>query len=454
MDQLRYINSLSPDEESKQELGQTEECIRSLWPIEHPMTYHRYVNQRTQDRPSKMNWLELGRINPYLSQKTACMHLVSLAIRHARIRALSQVMLFVFLVGPWGCTAQETALPFFVGTYTNGESEGIYRYVLQPDGSLERLGLVAETVNPSYLAKSKSGKFLIAVGETSKQDGQGILRSYQIEGDQLVALSEVRSGGAGPCYVAATKQDYVVTANYGDGTVALCKLDAEGRLTGPLDVQRHTGSGTTDRQKGPHAHYVQSVGDGHDLIAIDLGTNELWFSRIDPASETLVPRAPEKLAMEPGAGPRHMTFHPNGQYAYVLNELNSTVSVLEKDADGIYQLGTSLSTLPATFTERNFCADIHISSDGRFLYASNRGHHSIVIYEVDGADGSLTLQRHESTRGETPRNFALSPDNRFLLVANQRTNNIISFRRSDLNGSLTFVDEIEAPTPVCILFDE
>jgi len=156
--------------------------------------------------------------------------------------------------------------------------------------------------------------------------------------------------------------------------------------------------------------------------------------------------------MSEGAGPRHLTFHPNGKWIYVLNELNATVVLVQKTENGKYIKGSPVSTLPLGYTDANTCADIHISSDGNFVYASNRGHNSIAIYKVNANNGSLTLIDHQSTLGNGPRNFSLSPNDNYLLVANQHTNNIVSFKRDKNTGLLTSMDQIEAPTPVCILF--
>jgi 6-phosphogluconolactonase len=156
--------------------------------------------------------------------------------------------------------------------------------------------------------------------------------------------------------------------------------------------------------------------------------------------------------MAEGAGPRHLTFHPSKNLIYVLNELNNTITSISKSDSGACQIVSSLSTLPDGFSEYSNAADIHISLDGKFLYASNRGHDSIAIFKVNSADGSLTLIGNESTKGKNPRNFSLSPDNNYLVVANQDSDNLVSFKRNSESGLLTFVSEIEAPTPVCILF--
>lgn len=347
---------------------------------------------------------------------------------------------------------KSSEFPFYVGTYTKAESKGIYKYVLLDDGSLEKAGLVATSDNPSFLAKSRNGKYLLAVNEIKNEQEVGHVESFLIEDNSLKLLGKRPSGGAYPCFITISNAGHVLVANYGDGTVGLLKLERKGELTGPLDIQRHVGSGASSRQQGPHAHSVWFGATQRDVISVDLGTNELWFSQIDLKNNKLTPATPPKLAMSEGAGPRHMTFHPNGQWAYVLNELNSTMTVLMKNEEGVYEKGATLTTLPSNFEGKNSTADIHISSDGAFIYASNRGHDSLAIYQVNAEDGSVRLIGHESTRGEVPRNFSLSPDDRFVLVANQKTNTIVSFRRDENTGALTHIDQIEAPTPVCILF--
>lgn len=349
--------------------------------------------------------------------------------------------------------AQEgSEFSFFVGTYTKNESKGIYKFILTQNGNIIDKGLVAESNNPSFLAKSTDGKYLVAVNEHKDINGEGAVELFLSEEGGLKLINSKSSGGTYPCHITINKNGYVLTANYGNGKVGLLKINSSEELEGPLDIQEHIGSGATSRQEGPHAHSVWFGEDEQDLISIDLGTNELWYSSIDSKNEKLIPKEPAKLGMEPGAGPRHMTFHPNGKWAYVLNELSSTVTVLEKNTDGIYERGASISTLPSDFEGKSSCADIHISADGKFLYASNRGHDSIVIYKVNSKNGDLNLKGHESTKGNAPRNFSLSPDERFLLVANLKTNTIVSFRRNEKKGTLKFVDQIEALSPVCILF--
>lgn len=349
-------------------------------------------------------------------------------------------------------TEQVASYPFYVGTYTNKESHGIYKYLLKSDGTVEAIGLAAVAENPSFLCKSQDGKYIVAINSIKNADGAGTVESFLIDNDSLIFLSRSSSGGANPCFVSINEDGFVLMANYGSGNIGLVHLNENGALSELLDVQQHHGQGTTDRQEGPHAHSVWFASPDNQIISVDLGTNELWFSELDVGAQKFVPYEQAKLSMAPGAGPRHLTFHPNKKWFYIVNELDCTVTLVRRLDNGIYELGTSISTLPEDYKEPNFCADIHISSDGNFVYASNRGHNSIVIYEVNQLDGSLKLIGHESTRGEWPRNFSLSPDDNYLMVANQHTNNIVSFKRNQINGALQYIDNIEAPTPVCLLF--
>ena len=225
-----------------------------------------------------------------------------------------------------------------------------------------------------------------------------------------------------------------------------------GKLSNLLDIQQHTGSSITDRQQGPHAHSAWFSPDNNTIISVDLGTDALWFSTLDTLNQKLIPNEIRNLQMAPGAGPRHLAFHPNKEWIYVLNELDGTITLVIKNKDGIFEKKSSISSLPAGFKEPNTSADIHISIDGRFIYASNRGHNSIAILEIDKNNGVLKPIGHESTRGDGPRNFAISPDNNYLLVANQHTNNLVSFKIDRNTGKLSFVGAVEAPTPVCIIF--
>ncbi|MBB4078586.1 6-phosphogluconolactonase [Lewinella aquimaris] len=336
---------------------------------------------------------------------------------------------------------------FLLGTYDEpGVHEpGIYRFSLAADGRLTNLGRVVEAENPSFLSYNKDRSVLVSVEQVS--EGPGRVVSFAVRGDELQAINRQTSGGNGACHINVSQDDYVMVANYGGGNVELLKLDGTGRLSEPLDLQDH-------RQRGgetPHAHSSYFLNDGSEVLCVDLGTDEVWHYRLDKQAGKLRPATPPAVKMEDGAGPRHLTVHPGGKWIYVINELNSTVTQLSRTGDALTVVD-SWSTLPEDFTGENFCADIHVSSDGRFLYGSNRGHNSIVAYRVDARTGALTALEHESVAGDWPRNFALSPREDYLLVANQRSKNITTLKRNIKTGMLDFVTSTPAPIPVCILF--
>lgn len=342
---------------------------------------------------------------------------------------------------------------FYLGTYTDGESKGIYKVEMDSTGKMQMIGLAAETKNPSFLAFANDQTTLLAVTEVSLDNNMGTVESYQLK-DSMKLISRKPSGGAHPCFVTANKKGVVLTANYTGGNIGYLKVDEKGKLSDLMDVQQHVGKGTNSaRQNKAHAHSVWFQPNSDQIVAVDLGTNQLWLSHIDSSSNKFIPSENGQIELALGAGPRHLVFHPNGRYAFVINELNNTISSFDISDKQTWNLLEDFSTLPYGFEGNSNTADIHISSDGKFLYGSNRGHNSIAIFKVE-ENGTLELIGHESTRGDHPRNFSLSPDDKFLLVANKNANNIVCFKRDNNTGKLSFVDELKTPSPVCILFKD
>jgi len=333
---------------------------------------------------------------------------------------------------------------FYVGTYTTGESEGIYKYTIQNDGSMKKSGLAATTENPSFLTLSNDSRFLLAVNENIT----GTVESFSISDDtELAFINSSSTGGKNPCYVSANDNGFVLVSNYGTGNVGLLKFNEAGELSDLLDTDQHS----SEEYSNPHAHSAQFEPAGNGIISADLGINELWFSKLNSEQQKLEPAEQQSLLMPEGSGPRHFVIHKNGKWIYVVNEYGNTVTLVNKNNEGQFSVVSTVSTLPEDFTGKSYCADIHISGDSKFIYASNRGHNSIAIFEIN-ENGSLTYVGFESTRGEFPRNFAISPDDNFLLAANQKSNNIVSFRRDITTGLLEFIGETDAPIPTCILF--
>ncbi len=351
-------------------------------------------------------------------------------------------------------------LRVYLGTYTGGDSKGIYVCELDlGSGQLSQPRLAAEAVNPSFLAIHPSRKFLYAVGEISElagKPGGGVLAlAVDAQSGQLTALNQQPSGGAGPCHltVDATGKN-VLVANYGGGSVACLPIGKDGRLGEATAFVQHKGSSVNqERQEGPHAHSINVDADNRFAIAADLGLDKLLVYRFDAARGTLVPNEPPSASVTPGGGPRHFAFHPSGTFAYTNNEITSTVTAFSYDAArGTLTELQTISTLPHP-VEGNSTAEIRVHPTGRFLYVSNRGHNSIAIFAIDPSTGQLSAAGHEPTRGRVPRNFNLDPSARYLLAANQDTHNVVVFRVNHENGKLTATgSEIRVPSPVCVRF--
>lgn len=358
------------------------------------------------------------------------------------------------------CVAMYCELPrVYFGTYTDKSSKGIYVGAFDPaEGRLSAIELAAEAARPSFLAIHPRRPLLYAVGEVAdfQERKTGVVRAFAIEASgKLRLLNAQPSGGAGPCHVAVEPGGRcVLVANYAGGSVASLPIEEDGRLKSPGSVVQHQGRGPNPRrQEGPHAHSINVDPTGRFALAPDLGCDKVFVYRLEAAAGRLVPHDPPAVTLAPGAGPRHLAFHPNGQFAYVINELNSTVTALAYDgAAGRLQVLSSVSTLPPDFSGSNTTADIHVHPSGKFLYGSNRGHDSIAIFAIAG-DGTLRPLGHQSTRGKTPRNFALDPSKQYLLAANQDSDTVALFRIDAQTGLLSPLGEpVAVPRPVCIRF--
>jgi 6-phosphogluconolactonase len=359
----------------------------------------------------------------------------------------------------------------FVGTYTEpilfgtgkilqGKGKGIYAFRLDvSSGALEPCGLIEEgRPNPSFLTVHPSGRFLYAVNELKEFEGAfgGAVSAFTMDPDtgDLGFLNRKATHGTDPCHLTVDRTGkYVLVANFMSGSVCVLPILVDGSLGDASDVVQHEGSSVDPaRQAGPHAHATVQDDAGRYLFVPELGLDKVMIYRLDTSTGKLSPNEVPWAESPPGAGPRQIVFHPGGGYAYVINELDSTMTAFRYDADsGSLQEIQTLSTLPEGVTGSSTCAEVQISPSGKFLYGSNRGHDSIVIYAIDEADGTLTCVGHESTQGRTPRHFAVSPDGEFLLAANQDTDNLVSFRIDPASGMLRATDHsVSVPTPVCV----
>src|ERR1700693_6164124 len=350
----------------------------------------------------------------------------------------------------------------FVGTYTSKtDSKGIYSFHFDSGtGRLTAMAVAATTQDPSFLTVAPNEKYLYAVNERGEFDGKksGAVTSYSLDpkSGQLSQLNQVPSGGADPCYVSFDQTGkYLLVANYTGGSVSIFPVAPDGRIGAPSAFVQHTGSGpNNERQEGPHAHYIGTSADNRFVFVVDLGLDEVVVYRFDPAKGSLTPNDRPFAKVAPGAGPRHLVFHPNGKFAYVLNEVNSTVTAFAYDSkNGSLSTLQTLSTIPKDFTAHNDTAEIVVHPSGKFLYASNRGHDSIAEFTINPAKGTLTVAGDFPTQGKTPRNFTLDPTGKFLLAANQESNNIAVFRIDQSPGALAATGQVaQVPAPVDIVF--
>jgi 6-phosphogluconolactonase len=351
-------------------------------------------------------------------------------------------------------------LTLYVGTYTSGKSEGIYVYRMNLEtGELKRLDSI-KAVNPSFVTISGDRNHLYAVNEVTEFAGKssGAVSAFSIDSTtgKLSFLNQQASMGADPCHVIIDRTGrFAVVANYTGGNISVFPIQRDGSLGPATQVVQHHGSSINkEHQEGPHAHCVVLDRFNRYAFASDLGLDKVMIYRFDAGAGKLIPGRQPWAQLEPGAGPRHLAFHPKGTYLYVINELNSTLTAFAYDPrSGSLRAVQTVSTLPKGFSGHNDCADVHISSSGKFLYGSNRGHDSIVVFAIDENTGRLEYLEHASTQGKTPRNFTIDPTGGFLLVANQKSDNIVTLRLDPLSGKLKSTGHVaEVPAPVCLKF--
>jgi 6-phosphogluconolactonase len=399
--------------------------------------------------------------------------------RHRRYRKVFFVGIAIFLAS---CQAPQTeqgetedstaAQPdentttamVYVGTYAGPDQESIWLYRLNTEtGELEQALGIKAGENPSYLALDKERRFLYAVNETENYRGKkdGAVSAFAINqqtGD-LTLLNKVPSHGKAPCHISLDAPGKtVMVANYTGGNIVAFPIKENGFIE---EKSRNlhppnTGSGPNkERQEAAHAHWIGPSPDGKFAFAVDLGTDEVLRYNLNSEKAAVTIETFSKtvaFAAKPGAGPRHMVFHPSGNYAYVINELNSTMTALAYNSTtGTFTELQTISTLPADYKGENSCAAVKVSADGRFLYGSNRGHNSIVVYAIDSETGKLTLVQHQDTGGDWPRDFTLDLTGNVMLVANERSNSIVSFKVDKATGNLAPTGhEVKVHKPVCL----
>lgn len=353
----------------------------------------------------------------------------------------------------------------YVGTYTRPDpglkstnGRGIHVLALnQETGALTPISEISNIDSPAFLAISPDKQFLYATSEVSMWP-EGTVTAYKIDPATggLAYINKQATLGSSSAYVSVDPSNrMVMVANYGDGqSAAIFPIRPDGGVAPASDSVVHAGSSVNEaRQEKPHAHCIQAEPTSRFVYIADLGIDKLMIYQLDTANGHLIPNTIPSFDLPPGTGPRHFVFHPNGKFAYIIGELNSSITAVAVDSStGALRALQSISTLPEDADhEPNYCSDIHIHPSGKFLYGGNRGHDSIVIYAVDSESGLLTYRAHQSTLGSTPRNFAIDPTGTFLLAGNQNSDTIVTFRINQQTGLLHETGNIaDVPTPVCL----
>lgn len=344
---------------------------------------------------------------------------------------------------------QPNEVLFYIGTYNTKEEEAILLGALNKDtGEMRVLGGTKGIENPSYLAVNAAGNVLYAVSE--KDEGE--IHAFAIESGSkaLQPLGSRKTDGGAPCYVSISPQgEYIFISNYSGGNVNAFPVEEDGTIREMSAQVRHEGSGfREDRQEAPHPHSVIPDSTGGRVMVCDLGLDQIVIYRVEEGK--LITH--REVDLPPGSGPRHLAFHPSGQWVYLINELNSSVTVFANDEQsGDLKILQNISSLPENYTagSDDTAADLHVSPCGRFLYASNRGHDSIALFHIDPATGLLEAADWVMSGGRTPRNFAIVSG--MLLAANQNSGNIVSFRIDNESGRLIPTgNELEVESPVCV----
>ncbi len=372
-------------------------------------------------------------------------------------------MLISAIAGGLGAAPSRAAGPakfwVFVGTYTEGKSKGIYRMTLDAaSGKLSEPILAAELDNPSFLAVHPTNKYLYAVNETSKRGNPGGVTAFALDpaSGKLTKLNRQSSGGDGPCHlVVDSAGKNVLVANYGGGSVSVLPIGPDGKLAPASEFIRHSGKvADPQRQGSPHAHSINLDKANRFAVVADLGLDRIFVYKFDPTQGRLAPNDPPSVKLKDRTGPRHFAFHPDGKHAYVINEINCTITAFDYDqVRGVLTEIQTVPTMPVAVEPRHSTAEIVVHPSGKFLYGSNRGHDSLVVYAIEPGTGRLTLVEHEPTGGKTPRNFAVDPTGAFVLAENQSSDTIVVLRVDPRTGALESTGQIVGvPSPSCVKF--
>jgi 6-phosphogluconolactonase len=384
--------------------------------------------------------------------------------KHSRRRFLQVAGLgLAGLPFAWGaCSSVKAGKPektymVYVGSYAPAEAKGIFGFRFNPNtGALKQVLAMPGGPNPSFLTLDASRRNLYVVNEVGNFNDSrtGAVSTFAVNqqtGD-LTLVSQHPTLGASPCYVSVDQENkYLFVANYGGGNVAVFPIQTTGEVGPAVDMDQHIGKGPHKNQDSPHAHCILADPAQRFWFSVDLGIDQVIGYTLNRATGQLS-RGRRAFTTRAGAGPRILTFHPSGRFAYLICELNSTIYALAYDAyKGSFREIQMVTTLPAGYEGTSYCAHVAVSPDGRFLYGSNRGHNSLVVYAIAPDTGELSLVEHVNVKGDWPRHFTLDPTGQVLLVANQRSNNIAVFRVNRETGKLSFTGHTaQVPAPSCL----
>ena len=340
-----------------------------------------------------------------------------------------------------------------VGTYTRGTtSEGIYSLEINKQGQLIFNKLLAKSDNPSYLAFSPYGKYVYAVNELGEESTVSAF-AFDKENETLTFLNKVSAGGADPCFITVSDR-HVFTANYSSGSISVYERHPDGTISEAVQVITHPKKNFGNRRFGPsNAHQVIFSPDGKYLMATNLGTDRVFTYSYNPIGSKEVLTYVDEIGVKKHSGPRHMVFSRDGKYLYLVQELDAGITVFSVANDGKLT-NIQETTLVTDSTKKNGAADIHLSPDGKFFYATNRGEANTITCFAVKKDGTVRFVEQYSTFGNVPRNFTLTPDGKYIFVGNQKTNNITVFSRNKCSGKLKLLtDKVELGAPVCLLLN-
>lgn len=350
---------------------------------------------------------------------------------------------FVIIMSFMNCTQHNPPIPLYIGTYTDGDSNGIYRSQFNTEtGELSGVQLATKSSNPSYITYSPDRSFIYAVNENDPGEVSG----YKIKDDgSLDLINTVSSEGAAPCHISINKTgDIAVVSNYTSGTVSLYTIEKNGTLNTAHQVFNQNAPDSIS-----HAHSAQFF-EGH-LYVSDLGRNAVYNYQLTSNNKNYELITSSIIPMPENVGPRHFALTNDGHFIYIIDEYGNAITSAKK-VNSKFELLEHISTLGNDFKGDSNCADIHLSKDEAFVYGSNRGENTIAVFKRNSSTGTLEKIQNEDVHGNWPRNFTLDPTGHFLLVANQKSNNISVFKIDQITGKLSFLNSTDLPTPVCLLF--